>query len=205
MAIWTNIYGSNGLLNSQQLLDTDYLDILNKIPLDGVKILESIIEFKRDRQDLPDHQLKEHDEYINKLKSAHENLQSGAKHEWKKRGENYFVNNLLYFHESDGLTFAAENGIIYLGGPMFIFGSPGCFPKSLTATSRDYYHNYFKTVLKAFKSDFILYAPEWYGINDGDTETKNLADLLALEDWRKVSSKTIESMEYTYFEEFPTK
>lgn len=199
MAIWTSIHGRNGLLGARELQDRDYLQILNTIALDEIKILREKIETVRDEHPMPNFRLDDYNTYTEQLFDSYERLIAGQKSTWRKQANNRFRNDVCYFGDWDGLGFSIDQDMITLSGPMYIFGSSPQIQQFLTGGSLHYYHIYFKSILTAFKSDFILYAPEWYGICDGDTETKNVSDLLALEDWRKKSSEPTEA--YVYFED----
>lgn len=203
MAIWTSIHGRNGLLSTQVLQDADYLEILNRVPLDELKILREKIESVRDQQPVPDFRLEEYNLYTEKLLDAYERVIAGQKSTWRKQAEGHYRNDICYFGEWDGFGFSVDQDIITLSGPMYIFGSCPPVQQFLAGGPLHDYHIYFTSILKAFKSDFILYAPEWYGIVDGDTETKTISDLLALEDWRKKSSEDIKPDGYVYFEDLP--
>jgi hypothetical protein len=204
MAIWNNAYGRNGLLSDRQLTDKDYLDTLNSIPINESKILGGVLDLEKTRdysyiKDLDE--LKRLHEKQDKLENARKQFESGAKSTWEKMSDTFFANKLCFFGEYNGVRMHIDNDIISLYGPSVIFSSNGSFQKSISPESREYYHSYFKDILIAFKSDFILYAPEWYGINDGDSSTtENIADLLALENWKEKSSDSIQTMDNIYFE-----
>ncbi len=204
MAIWNNAYGRNGLLPKKQLTDRDYLDILNSIPIEELKILGGLLDLEigRDYSYVkdPEH-LKQINDYDTKLENARKQFELGVKSTWEKVSDNFFANKLCFFNEYGGVRIHVDQDIISLYGPRKIFDNNGNFQKGISAASRDYYHKYFKDILMAFKSDFILYAPEWYGISDGDTDTKNISDLLALEDWKTKSSNSIQTMDNIYFED----
>ena len=204
MAIWNNAYGQNGLLFEKQLADKDYLDILNSIPINESKVLDGVLDLEqgRDYSYIKDSEdIKRIHEKQSKIENAKRQFESGVKSTWEKISDNFFANKLCFFDEYGGVRIHIRQNIICLFGPSVVFNNNGNFQKGISADSRDYYHKYFKDILKAFKSDFILYAPEWYGILDADTETKNVSDLLALEDWRKKSSDSVQTMENIYFEE----
>lgn len=201
MAIWTCIHGRNGLLNTHALHDEDYLQILNRIPLDELQILKEKIESIRDEHPVPNFRLEDYNLYTEKLIDAYERIIAGQKSTWKKQAENQYRNDVCYFGDWDGITLSIDQDIITLSGPMYIFSSYPPVQQFMAGGTRQYYHIFFKSILQAFKSDFILYAPEWYGICDADTETKNVSDLLALEDWKKKSIEDSTTGGCVYFEE----
>lgn len=204
MAIWNNAYGQNGLLSERQLADKDYLDLLNGVPINESKILGGVLDLRADRDYShirdPEH-LKQIHDYSAKLENARKQFELGVKSTWEKISDNFFANKLCFFDEYGGVRIHVRADIISLLGPSLIFNNNGNFQKGISFDSRDYYHKYFKDILKAFKSDFILYAPEWYGILDGDTETKNISNLLALENWKEKSSDSVQTMDNIYFED----
>lgn len=184
MAIWNNAYGRNRLLSDRQITDADYLDILNSIPIDESKILGGVLDLEegRDYSYIKDPEdLKSLREKKDKPENARRQFKSGVKSTWEKISDNFFANKLCFFTEYHGVRMHINNDMVSLFGPWDIFANNHNFQKSISQESREYYHNYFKDILKTFKSDFILYAPEWYGIGDADSETKSIADLLALE------------------------
>lgn len=201
MAIWTGIHGRNGLIDAKTLQDDDYLRILNSLPLDELKILRKKIESVANARPVAAHHLDDHNLYTERLLDAYERLISGQKSVWKKQAGNHYRNDVCYFDEWDGLGFTAEQDLLTLTGPMYIFGRNPPVQLFLPEGPLHYYHVYFTSILKAFKSDFILYAPEWYGICDGDTEIRSVQALLDMEDWRKVSSQKTNATSYVYFED----
>ncbi|MDP1802525.1 MAG: hypothetical protein Q8L81_14290 [Bacteroidota bacterium] len=207
MAIWNNAYGRNGLLSDRQLTDKDYLDILNSIPINESKILGGVLDLEEGRDYSfikgPE-DLKRLHEKQDRLENARGQFEAGVKSTWEKISDTFFANKLCFFGEYHGVRMHIYNDIISLYGPLVIFANNHNFQKSISKESREYYHNYFKDVLKAFKSDFILYAPEWYGIGDGNgnNDTTNIADLLALENWKEKSSDSVQTMDNIYFEYF---
>jgi len=210
MAIWNNAYGRNGLLSERQLATKDYLDILNRIPFNEIEIVDSLIEMEGDESSysletdqgiLINERVKEaREKALERLNEFRNHFLKGEKSKWESISQTFFANKLCFFGEYHGVRMHITNDIISLYGPWGIFANNHNFQKELSVKARCYYHSYFTDILKVFKSDFILYAPEWYGINDGDSETKNVADLLALENWEKESSDSVHSMEYIYFE-----
>lgn len=204
MAIWNNAYGRNGLLSDKQLTDKDYLDILNSVPINELKILGGALDLEQGRdysyiRDPED--LKRKNEYLAKLENARRQFESGTKSTWEKISDNFFANKLCFFNEYGGVRIHVHQDIISLFGPSIVFNNNSNFQKGISPDSRHYYHKYFKDILKAFKSDFILYAPEWYYDGDSDSETKSISDLLALENWKEKSSDSVQTMDNIYFED----
>jgi hypothetical protein len=246
MAVWIYVYGKNGLLTEDGIRAKDYLDILNSIPLDEIKILNSISESKNpnfsirqvyndnrrpfesylksmtakqykaylDSINLPyieiknivDHFItdgeqreKEMEMHFNSTYDKIKNSQTKSK--WKLIENGYFVNNLTYLDKHDGLRMSLVNDLIRISGPFSVFSSYSCFQKGITTDSRDYYHSYFKSVLKAFKSDFIQYCHEWSGLDDDDNNEFDLSDLIEQSNCDITSSDSIHTMDKFYFEQ----
>jgi hypothetical protein len=120
---------------------------------------------------------------------------------WKLSSPGFFVNQLSYFDENwDGIKISFINDLVRISGPFLVFSNYSSFLTDLSPRHRDYYHNYFKSILKAFGSDFILYAHEWSGMDDEDNEAFDLEELHASSNWEVNSSKTLETMDRFYYE-----
>lgn len=246
MAVWVYAYGKNGLVAEMGTQSIQYLDILNNIPLDEVKILDSISEIKN-----PDFSIRQYytdnrkpieasyksmtaDEYkayldllklpfieIDRIvdhfisvgeKTAHEKelhfqfvydqfKNRHVKSKWELADGGSFVNKLLYFDAYDGLRLRILNDLIWISGPFPIFSLYSRFLEAISHTSRDYYHSYFKNIFRAFKSDFILYAHEWSGLDDEEDKEFNITKLQAQSNWRITSSDSIHTMKSFYYEQ----
>ena len=61
-------------------------------------------------------------------------------------------------------------------------------------------HKTFKKILRAFKSDFILYAHEWSGIEDEGDSGFNLQKLKDQMNWKTYGSDSIWTFDKCYFE-----
>lgn len=245
MAVWIYAYGKNGLITDGNVHTKNYLDTLNSIPLDEVKILDSIVESKHPTNSIRQHytdnraNIENHfksmtaDEYkayldsiklpyieIDKIidhfiadgekreqeKESHFNFAYGqlkngkGKSKWELTDNGSFVNKLSYFDTYDGVRVNLLNDLVRITGPFSVFSVYSCFQKTISKTSREYYHSYFKKIFQAFKSDFILYAHEWSGLDDEDKEF-NLAKLKEQANWGITSSDSIHTMDGFYYEQ----
>ena len=205
MAVWIYAYGKNGLLTDNNVDTKHYLNVLNSVPLDEVKILDSIMESKdpslSSRQHYTDNRENienyfksmtddEYKAYLDSIKLPHieidkiidhfiadgeknelekeshfdfafeQFLNGRTKSKWELSESGLFINKLSYFDNYDGLRINLLNDLVWISGPFSVFSVYSCFQKTISIGSREYYHSYFKKILQAFKSDFILYAHE---------------------------------------------
>jgi hypothetical protein len=134
--------------------------------------------------------------------NIYEQLISGKiKSRWEMSNDCSFVNNLCYLGQVDVLRFEIINDLVRISGPFSVFSSFGVFQSKISFESRDYYHSYFKRILKSFKSDFILYAHEWSGLDDVENDSFDYAQLVEQAEWKRTSSKSIHSMDAIYYEQ----
>ncbi len=87
-----------------------------------------------------------------------------------------------------------------ISGPFDVFSKYFSFLQDISTEQRAYYHSYFKEVLKAFESDFILYAHEWSGMDDEDNQAFDYDELKESANREQNSSPTLETMDRFYFE-----
>lgn len=245
MAVWIFAYGKNGLLTDKNVETKHYLEILNSVPLDEIKILDSIVESRHptfsirqhytdNRENIENHfrsmTSEEYKEYLDSINLqdieidkiidhfitdeekqeqekelhfnfAYEQLKNGrAKSKWELIENSSFINKLCYFNNYDGLRINLLNDLVWISGPFSVFSVYSCFQKNISITSREYYHSYFKKILQAFKSDFILYAHEWSGLDDEEDKEFNLEKLKEQSNWEITSSDSINTMERFYYE-----
>lgn len=245
MAVWIFAYGRNGFFVDNTQQSQIYLDILNRIELDEVKILDSIVEatankfsvrkyYTANRKKLEDHFKKmPNQQYIDYLtsiglpyiatdkiidyfindgekrereeiaqfKSIYNKFKlSQIKSGWEVTGRNILENKFNLASSNDGLSINLINDLIKISGPFSVFSVYSCFQKTISFESREYYHTYFKKICKAFKSDFILYAHEWSGLEDEEDKDYNLSKLKEQSNWDKNSSDSIHTMETFYYE-----
>jgi hypothetical protein len=132
----------------------------------------------------------------------------GTKSEWKiDRQTNQavtFINNLNYF-ETSGISISLYNDVLSLVGPFDIFSNYYTFQNEISSQSREYYHNYFKSVLAAFKSDFILYAHEWSGMIDEEDDNLSGSKILEAVSSRISENSSLHDMNSFYFEKLKPK
>ena len=246
MAVWIFAYGKNGLLNDKNIDTKYYLDVLNSIPLDEIKILDSIVESRHPVLSIRKHYTDNRENIENYFKSmtldkykayldsinfphieidkiidhfiadeekrkqeeeshfnfAYEQLKNGrSKSKWELSENSSFINKLCYFNSYDGLRLNLLNDLVWMSGPFSVFSVYSRFQETISITSREYYHSYFKKIFQAFKSDFILYAHEWAGLDDEGDEEFNLAKLKEQSDWEITSSDSIHTMDRFYYEQ----
>jgi hypothetical protein len=249
MAVWIYAYGKNGLITEGNVQTKNYLDILNSIPLDEVKILDSIVESRHSTNPIDwirhhytdnraniENQFKsmtagEYKAYLDSInlpfieidkiidyfiadgvkreqeKESHFNFAYGqfkngeAKSKWELADNGSFVNKLGYFDTYDGLRVNLLNDLIRITGPFSVFSVYSCFQKTISKTSRQYYHSYFRKIIQAFKSDFILYAHEWSGLDDEEDKEFNFTKLKEQANWDVTSSDSIDTMDGFYYEQ----
>lgn len=142
---------------------------------------------------------REEDERFN---AAYSTIKSGSvESKWELSGENSFVNRLHYFRDIyDGLSVSLINDLVRITGPFDIFSKYFVFLQYIPIEIREYYHNYFKKVLAAFKSEFILYAHEWSGMDDEDNKAFDFAELKESSSWEINSSDSLDTMDKFYYE-----
>jgi hypothetical protein len=122
------------------------------------------------------------------------------KSEWTKGESNIYFNNLGGFREYGGLRVWFLNDLIGVSGPFEIFSVYSTFQNSIKPVYREYFHSLFKQILRAFKSDFILYTHEWAGLDDEEDKGFNLEKLKEQSDWVNTTSSSIHNMSGFYFE-----
>lgn len=164
MAVWLLVYGNNGLGNFDTQKTLEYLDILNSVPINGNKSFESLLDIKYE----PPHR--------ESLLTAYSDFQqSKTPPEWKITANKNEYANFTYdlqinkFQPQD-LCVSIHNDLIFIRGLFDVFSRYFIFQREISNKSREFYHQYFKDILKAFKSDFILYTHEWAGIVYDDEE-----------------------------------
>lgn len=190
MAVWLYVYGKNGLLTDINS-PTNYLDILNKIHTEEIKILDSVIESKRLIPSTEEH-----------FNFAYQQFKNGqVKSRWELEDDGCLVNKLLFFDIYDGLRLNIVNDLIRITGPFSVFSVYGFFQNTISDASREYYHSYFKKILKAFQSDFILYAHEWSGLADEEDSEFNFTKLKQQANWELTGSSSIHNMDRFYYEQ----
>lgn len=245
MAVWIYAYGKNGIATERHAQTNQYLDVLNNIPVDEVKILDSILELKHlntsvrkyytdNRRSLEDYfksmAKDEYSAYLQSIKLPFIEIDNiidhfivdGEKHEYEKEANfkfaydqfksrqaeskwelsdnGLFINKLVYFDAYDGLRLRIMNDLVWISGPSPVFSVYDRFLTTISTASRDYYHTYFKSILSAFRSDFILYTHEWSGLKDEEDEEFNLAKLKEQSNWEVTSSNSIHTMDNFYYE-----
>jgi len=243
MAVWLYAYGTNGLQVDHPRPE-EYVDNLNRVELDEVRILDSLIEIKRfntSRDHYEKHRIHVEkymrsltaDEYAKYLESIRlpyiepdkiveafieqgetreanekENFemayaafkQRKVKSQWKIIDDSTFVNDLIYFGEYGGFKMKLLNDLIWISGPATIFDYYGRFLSDISVEAREYYLKYFKHILSALKSKYILFTHEWAGLDDEEDEEYTSEKLEQQANWKITSSQTIHSMEGFYFE-----
>lgn len=249
MAVWLFIYGKNGIRNSSINVES-YTRLLNSIEIDGIKILDSIVESTANHTSIrkyytdnkksieADFALKSEEEYraylhsikmpyIEKNKLVDQFIIDGEKREkenidrfnnvyeqfktgkitskWKIdeviNGTISFSNKLNYFNGFDGLRMSIFKDLIWLTGPFSVFSVYTTFQLGISAASREYYHDYFKRILHAFESDFILYVHEWTEIDEEKETGLDLQKLKAQTFWKQKNSSSIHDIDSYYYEE----
>jgi hypothetical protein len=246
VATFNELYGKNGLLADKNIDTKYYLDVLNSVSLDEIKILDSILESRHpalsirqyytdNRQNIENHfksmSIDEYKTYLDSINLPHieidkiidhfiidgekreqekelhfnfayEQFKNGrAKSKWELSENGSFINKLCYFDNFDGLRINLLNDLIWVSGPFSVFSVFSCFQKTISITSREYYHSYFKKLFQTFKSDFILYAHEWAGLDDEEDKDFNLAKLKEQSNWEITSSDSINTMDRFYCEQ----
>lgn len=123
-----------------------------------------------------------------------------AHSQWESTDRVSFINKLNYFDTYGGLRIVLSNDLVWITGPSSVFSIYSTFQKKISSKSRDYYHHYFKKILSAFKSDFILYAHEWSGLDDEEDKEFNFLKLKEQANWDMTSSNSIHTMDRFYYE-----
>lgn len=178
MAVWFEVCGKNGLLD-EKLSHQDYLDVLNDIPLDTAQVIRSIVE---SGGPVPLNSSLRND---NVLLSRWGQIEAG-----------FFGNKVGYQDVYDGLRIYLVNDLIFLSGPRRVFSYPTYFTNLISPKSRGYYHLYFKSILRAFKSDKIF-----YGCLDFDPGEATMEKVMGMYDWESSSSKSINDISLRYYEQ----
>lgn len=173
----------------------EYKNYLNSIHLPYIdidKIVDRFIEdgVQRERQKTAH------------FNNAYEQFKLGnVTSQWEIGEGNSVVNKMKYFEPYDGFRFSLLNDLIRISGPFSVFSIYGRFQTNISRESREYYHSYFKQIFKAFKSEFILYAHEWSGLDDEEDSDFNVSKLKEQSNWSKNSSTSIHTMDSFYYEE----
>lgn len=225
--------------------DEEFLSILNGIPLDEIKILDSIIESKVEF-DIEGHyrthqtQIEEsframedwdYRKYLDEMKlpymeidqvvsalitwsneqkntsdkkfnDVYRQFKSGElKSEWKFNAElKCYCNNLYLERNSSGFIITRRQDLLEMRGPFSIFSDPSDFYKGISVQSQSYYIEYFRDILKAFHSPYMLFADELCGI---DLEDKTLDSKRLLQEYHSFKQEDYDqhsAMQYLYFE-----
>jgi hypothetical protein len=142
----------------------------------------------------------EHEREI-RFSAACERAQNGEANSRWEYIDGAFFNRLGYFDTYDGLRVKFLNDLIWVSGPFAVFSVYSCFLNTISDSSRNYYHTYFKSILKSFNSDFILYAHEWAGLDDDNNSEFDLAKLREDDHWKSECSDSLHSMVDYYYEQ----
>lgn len=169
-----------------------YRDYLSSIQLPYIEVEKIVDHFIADQGEREKEDKRRYDTAIKEIKAGK------LKTQWQfNRG--LFVNRLGYF-EQDGLMVSFRNDLIRISGPFNVSSRYFIFLQDIGKEQRAYYHSYFKKVLQAFGSDFILYAHEWSGMDDEDNDAFDYNELKESANWEQNSSSTLETMYRFYFE-----
>lgn len=116
----------------------------------------------------------------NQFEVAYEKAIQGVKSLWVQKkidsSSVLFVNSVHLSSDYYGLTISLFNDLVCMSGPMELFSKMSHFDQ-MSRESSSYYHSFFKTVLFAFKSNYLLYAHEWSGLYYDD-ESDLTSDVL---------------------------
>ena len=127
-----------------------------------------------------------------------------AKSSWiiEKQTTNYvtFLNSLNY-SGTTGIRLRIDRDVLYINGPDAVFSKYHTFQKEISNESREFYHQLFKNILIAFKSDFILYAHEWSGIVDDSVDDLSTTEILNEVNSRISEKSSLHNMSRFYFEQ----
>ncbi|WP_118976784.1 hypothetical protein [Taibaiella koreensis] len=168
-----------------------YLDSIKYPRIEKAKLVDYFIAdaIRREQEDL------------DRFNAAYALSRDGrAKSTWEPEGERHFINRVHEFGNRDGLRLNLINDLVRITGSSDIFSHFGTFLHDISPATKEFYHDYFKRVLRAFKSDFILYTHEWTGLDDEDNEAFDLAELKESSNWEVTSSDTIHTMKDFYYE-----
>lgn len=182
-------------LRFKQMDTNDYNAYLSSIKLPKIDPDKLIDRFIADGE-------KREFELISRYESTCSKFKAGEiKSQWEINGENSFINRICYFDDFyDGITVNLINDLVRVSGPSSIFSHYFYFLRELPPEHRQYYHTYFIDILKAFKSDFILYTHEWSGLDDEDNPDFDFRALKESSNWEATTSTTLETMDKFYFE-----
>lgn len=154
MAVWTFAYGKNELmdLNLQQ---EDYLSLIKNVKVDAVKILDSLDTRPR----------------LSSFTDVYKNVLDGKLIiSWKSKSEQSYSFLVQYPPDyPDGIKIHLQNDLVWITGPFNVFSNYSQV-EYIAQGGLSYYHQIFKEIMKVFKSDFILYAHEWSGIDYEDID-----------------------------------
>ncbi len=192
----------NHYAKNRQLIENSFYsksDVKYQEYLDSVKFPEIA------REKIVDYMITDQVERLKKkealFQTTFENFRKGSiKSVWEKGKNRSYFNRLVNFCEYSGLRIWFLNDLIGVSGPSAIFSHYGTFQNSINRSDREYFHYIFKQLLKAFKSDFILYTHEWAGLDDEEDHSFNLKKLKEQSDWNNSSSSSIHNMTEFYFE-----
>ncbi|HLP51562.1 MAG TPA: hypothetical protein VK154_11800 [Chitinophagales bacterium] len=181
MAVWLYALGKNKSLADSEFSNEDYVRILNDIELDAHRIFESIKEVSGQLPEQPS--------------------QITASYKWELIDDSFYACRIGYNSVYDGMRMILLNDLILLYGPRDVFSLHGNFLNVISNSSREYYHSYFKQILRAFGSDFILYSHEWAGLFADDDKGFNYTMLKKESAWIGKCSDSIHTMGNYYYEE----
>ena len=174
--------------------DAEYKEYLNSINYPEVTRDKIVDHFIRDG-------LEREKSEKERFETAYTQLKKGTiKSTWEKGENDNYINRLCNFGGNDGLRIWFLNDLVAVSGPFSIFSYYGTFLEYISSAYREYFHSLFKQIMKAFKSDFILYTHEWAGLEDEEDKDFNLEKLKEQSDWMNTSSNSIHDMYGFYFE-----
>jgi hypothetical protein len=177
-----------------------YKNYLKSIKKPYIKIEDLIDEFIEDADLRDARKLKRLDHVYERIKTSE--FQSEWIISYWNDKHMSFGNRMFFFEdwEGFGLRFTMINDLIYITGPFSVFSVYSTFQEGISQEIRNYYHHTFKRIFKAFKSDFILYAHEWSGIEDEEDPDFNFKKLSEQADWKLYGSDSIHSFDRFYYE-----
>jgi len=170
-----------------------YREYLSSIQLPYIEVEKIVDHFITQQEEREKEDKRRYDAAIKEIKTGK------LKPQWQFEG-GLFVNRLGYFDGLDGLRLSVINDLVRISGPFDVFSKYSSFLQDISTEQRAYCHSYFKKVLKALGSDFILYAHEWSGLDDEDNEAFDYNELKESANWEQNSSPTLDTMDRFYFE-----
>jgi len=123
-----------------------------------------------------------------------------AQARWERLDETSFAYTPDHFNPYQGIRVKLLNDLVWVTGPSEVFSVYTCFLQTVSAESREFYHHCFKQILRAFNSDFILYAHEYSGLEDEEDKTFNLQKLEEQSQWQTTGSDSLHTMDRFYRE-----